>query len=631
MSGVFKTVGKIAGILAVVLVPISPVAASIAAVVAAVASIGYSLTVKPPPARGSVAQVLIAPDAPQPYAMGEGLVGGVLRHDTAYGATLNKVPHPYRFMAVVYSGGGPVQSLTPYVDQAAVSSWYSTFLFTETKPGAVPEGAALVPQFAGAPGWGAASKLSGKAAIGWSLKFDKTGKRFASGVPQLAAHGQWVKVYDPRADSTFPGGSGAQRLNNEATWAWSENPALHAGTYVYGRYQNGKRVFGVGLPAEAIDWAGIAAWANVCAANAWALFGVVFEPGDRWANLKDIAIAGGAVPVFSGGVLGFHYAAPRVALGTATNADLAEDEASITSMASWRDRINGVVPKYRSPAHRWEMVDAEKVTVPAYVTEDGEDKTEVFPFNLVKNKDQAARLAAYRLVDGRELQPITISYGPRLFAYRPGDCLQLVHPEFGLNTPAVILKREFDPEKMVVRLTFAGETAAKHAYALGLTGVAPPTPALGQSGQERDQLSAAADDPSPLDAMLIASSFTQDADPLDGLLQSAVPGTSLVIETHTRVYTDKSVSVTGATLTFEDNGSTAIVASTVYNIYYDDAARAGGAVALKATKVATTAANSPTNPSRHYVGTITSAPASGSNTQSGGAFPGGWDFTNWYF
>lgn len=339
-----------------------------------------------------------------------------------------------------------------------------------------------------APGWSADSKLSGKACVGWSLLFDKDGKRFASGVPQLAALVQGIKVYDPRLDSTFPGGSGACRLGNEATYVYSDNPALHAGTYAFGRYQNAKLVGGVGLPVEAIDWANIAAWANTCQANGWTLFGAVYEPGDRWANLKDIALAGGAVPLVSGGVLSFHYAAPRVTLDTVTDADLADGDLTVTATASWRERINAVVPKYRSPVHNWEMVDAEKVTVAGYVAEDGEEKAEVFAYNLVKNKDQAAQLAAYRLVDGRELQPIEITYGPRLFAYGPGDCLQLNHPELGLDGPFVVLTRRFDPSTMTVTFTFTGETPAKHAFALGRTGVAPPTPALSQTATQRDEL-----------------------------------------------------------------------------------------------------------------------------------------------
>src|SRR3546814_5014996 len=112
------------------------------------------------------------------------------------------------------------------------------------------------------PGWGSAYKLSGQAAIGWSYKFDKKGKKVANGLPVTGAYLTGVKVYDPRLDSTFPGGSGSCRLGNEATYVYSENPALHAGNYAYGRYHNGKRTFGIGLPADGIDWPIVAAWAK---------------------------------------------------------------------------------------------------------------------------------------------------------------------------------------------------------------------------------------------------------------------------------------------------------------------------------------------------------------------------------
>lgn len=574
MSKAFAAIGKIAGAVSSIaaVIPGGQVVAGIAAMVATVANIGAALLYKPPPARGSVTQVVIAPDAPIPYAMGEGLIGGVVRHDVAYGATLKKVPNPYRFMPMVCSLG-PVQSISPRVDQAAVSSYYTGFLYTTTQLGACPEAAALVPQWAGAPGWTTASKLSGKAAIGWSLLFDRDGKRFAGGVPPLAAYGQWVKVYDPRLDSTFPGGSGACRLGNESTYVWSENPALHAGTYAYGRYQNGKRVFGMGLPAEGINWADVAAWANVCAANGWTIFGRVFEPGDRWANLTDICLAGGAQPLFSGAVLGFHYSAPRVALDTATDADLAEADARVTAQASWRERVNGLIPKCVSPAHSWEMIDLPEVSVASYVTEDGEAKTEVMPFNLVKVPNQAAQLAAYRLVDGRELQPIEITYGPRLFGYRPGDCLELNHPELGLDTLAVILRRRFDPQAMTVTFTMIGESPAKHDFALGRTTTPPPTPALGMTGADRDAVVAGAitplrgavriisqDDPFPL---------TSDDDQIDIAAFAAV------------LDTGESLNLPAGSVTGLSNG-------TQYGVFY---ALAGGTYSAAASPADTAMAD----------------------------------------
>ncbi len=484
VAGAISAVGAAIGIAASV-VAVATTVATIASVALTAISIVQALTAKPPPARGGITQVVSDPDAPQPYVMGEGLYAGILRHDTAYGGEIDGVHNPYRWMAIVYSGGGPVQSILPRVDQAPISSWYSTHLSTNQRLGLCPD-TALTPAWSGTPGWSTAHKLSGQAAIGWNLKFDRDGKKFASGLPRLAAYGQWVKVYDPRADSTFPGGIGECRLGDESTYVWSENPALHAGTYAYGRYQNGKFVIGVGLPEEGIDWNVIAAWANVCQINAWKIFGVVYEPGDRWANLKDIAMAGGAVPVFSGGLLSFKYSAPSVALDTITEEDLAGDDIAVTPMSSWRDRINTIVPKYTSADHDWEQVAADPISVPDYVTEDGQEKKIEWPFNCVKHKDQAAQLAMYKLVDSREIQPIELVCNPRLRGYKPGECLDLFIPSLGLDTPAIILQREIDPASMKVKLTLIGETVSKHAFALGKTSVAPDTPALVPTGEDRD-------------------------------------------------------------------------------------------------------------------------------------------------
>lgn len=502
MAKTLKTIGTIAGAVALVagtvatggalgvlagpLVAAAQTVATIASIAATAAAIGAQQLQKPPPVRGTVTQLLIAPDVPQPYVMGEGYYAGVLRHDAAYGATLNDVPNPYRGMVVVYSGGGPTQSITPYVDKAAVTGWYSGYLYTDTQLGATPEAAALTPNFGGFPGWDASSKLSGQAAILWNLLFDKKGKRFASGVPQIGAYGQWVKAYDPRLDSTFPGGSGAHRIDDETTWEWTENPALHFGTYAYGRHQNGVRTIGCGLTS--IDWGVIAAWANVCEANAWTIFGVVYEPGNRWDNLKDIAAAGGAVPVVSsGGLLSVKYWAPQVPLDTITAADIAEGQVTYSPLQSWDERINTVVPRYTSPDHEWNQVAAEPVSIAGFVTEDGEEKRKEWPYNLVKDPEQAAQLAAYQIYEGREISPIVIPCLPRMRAYRPGECLTLDLPDYGLEMEAIILHRQLDPATMTVTLTLIGETDAKHAIALGQTPAPPATPVAGQDGEDRDE------------------------------------------------------------------------------------------------------------------------------------------------
>lgn len=468
--------------------------ATFAGVAATAANIGATLLQKPPPARGSVAEVIVAADPPQPYVMGEGYVGGVIRHDAAWGPTLDKIPNPYRAMAMVLSGSGPVQSLVPYYDQAPVSSWFSGFLWTDSQLGATPEPAALSPQWSGMPGWGAGAKLSGQAAIMWSFLFDKDGKRFASGIGELGGHGQWVKVYDPRKDDTFPGGVGAHRLGDETTYEWSANAALHAGTYAYGRYQNGRRVMGCGL--RNIDWANVAAWANLCEANNWTIFGRIFEPGDRWSNLKEIAAAGGAQPMpGTSGRLSFRYSAPTVMLDTIRPDDLTDEPVKVTTMASWAERLNTIIPKGPSEAHQWKNVADGAVSIGSFVAEDGEEKTAEWPFNLVKSSAQRRQLAMYRLWDSRELTPIVVPCGPRLRNYRAGDGLRIELPDYDLSTDAVVLQRRFNPVTLTTYFILISETAAKHALALGQTDEVPPTPALGQTAQERDELAAAVQAP----------------------------------------------------------------------------------------------------------------------------------------
>jgi hypothetical protein len=476
--------------------------ATAAGLVSTIAGLGSGLLTKPPPARGSETKIQIGVETPSPYLMGEVYSAGILRHDTGYGATLKKVPNPYRWMVMVYSVAGPLTACTPQVDFNSSVSWYSGYLYTSTQLGQSPEASALTPHFAGPPGWTSASKLSGQAAIGWNLLFDKDGKRFASGLPALGAVWQGVKVYDPVQDSTYPGGSGPCRIDDESTWVYAaapgetmpagENPALHAISYAYGRLQNGKKVFGIGQPVEGIDLARMVAWRNTCVANNWRVAGTIYEPGDRWANLKDIMAAGCAEPVVTGGVLSVRYRAPQVSLATVTEDDLADDDFSVTAMQTYRNRLNGIVPKYRSAAHNWEFVSADKVSVSTYVTEDSEEKVEERQWNLVKDVDQAAQLAAYALMDGRELGPIEITLKPQWRVFKPGECLTLDLPSLDFAGDAVILHREIDPGTMKVKLTLIGETTAKHAYALGQTGTPPPTPALGQTAQQRDELAAAA-------------------------------------------------------------------------------------------------------------------------------------------
>lgn len=464
---------------------------SIASLVSTAASIGAQVTAKKPPARGSITQVIVEAEPPRPYLMGETFFSGVMRHRVGYGPTLKKVPNPYLWQVLVYSSVGPVEALVQQqFDFEPIGSYYSGFYSSVSQLGARPEASALSPPFGAAPGWNSSSKLSGCAAIGQNFKFDRDGQVFASGIPATGAIWRGEKAYDPRLDSTRSGGSGPHRLGVESTYTYTRNAACHAGTYAYGRYQNGVKIFGIGIPEDGIDWASVASWANDCDANEWYVDGVIFEggsrsgPGVKAQNLDDICAAGGGRWLMAGAVLSFDWQRPRISLETITDKDIISGEA--IALQSFRDRFNTVRPQYRSPAHKWELITADPIVGSTYVTEDGESKVQAWPFNLVKGAAQAGELGAYALVDSREIGPVTLVLGHQWRRYKPGDTLRIESEIVGLESDVVIVRRELDPDTLQVQLTFKTETPAKHDFALGKVAVPPPTPIIGQTPAERD-------------------------------------------------------------------------------------------------------------------------------------------------
>lgn len=646
MSGFFRAVGSLAGAVATVaaFVPGGQGIAAIAGAVAAVSSIGAQLTAKRPGAIGQVQGFVIGANQPMPYLMGESYTEGVEIYRAGYGGERDDVQNPYAFLPRVLSCCGPIESIGPSVVNFATvsftgsvgsvreaSGYYNNYMWIDEQLGARPETDALAsPSGWGTPSrWSTAHKASGFAAVAWSLQWSKKGKRFAGGqIPPLGKVPLGVKVYDPRADSTFPGGSGLQRINDEGTWTYSANPALHFIAYAYGRIMNGKPIFGVRIfdPA-AINLAQAVAWANVCDANGWTVNGTIYEPADKWNNLKRICEAGGAQPV-PGAVLGVDYKAPRTSLYTVRKDDLA-GPVSASLGKGWNARKNVLVPRYRSASHQWGYVQAARVVNADWVTSDGEEKLDERQWDLVTNVDQVTELATYDLWQRREAGPFRLVCKPHMRIFVPGNCLTL-HEELGAHPSGaikvVIRRRSIDAVGGTVTFVCEGESDPKHTAAIGLTGTAPPTVTQPTQQEIEETFAINKIGPGELQALITARAMV-DATPGDGLLQAS--DTSVTVETHNARYADKEVSVTGATLTLLDDGVTAIPASTAVFIYYDDLLRNGGAVTLKATTTPADAYTSPANPARHYIGFITTTAIGDPPATGGGSSPPGfgpeWD------
>lgn len=444
---------------------------------------------------GSQVDFKADPRGPIPYALGRtGTAGNMVFAQTA--GEKNK----YLNYATVYSAAGPIDSYEAFLvndtpvtfgtdSGEGASGFYQNRMWRRSQLGARPEtgylhwtatGTKDTPaDHYGLPSeWTSAHKLSGLAADLWCLQYNTT--VYSSGPPRKLAVAKWVKVYDPRLDSTYAGGSGPQRANDESTWAWSENPFVHALTWCIGRHVNGVRVMGLGAPLSAIDVAAFVEGANVADANDWTLGGVVYSTDDKWEVLKAMLQAGGGRPMRLGAKISCLVSTPRTSLATLTGKDVV-GEAQITGTPSRRTRINTVWPKYREEAQGWEIVATdEPVQVAAHVTEDGgKVRSREIEYGLVQNSVQAAQLARYDIENSREFQPVVLPCKPAWMAYKPGDCITVDEPEFGLTAQKMlIVRRQRDPATLITTLTLVSETDGKHGYALGETLDPPATPGL---------------------------------------------------------------------------------------------------------------------------------------------------------
>ncbi|MFV1919131.1 hypothetical protein VPH46_06830 [Sphingomonas sp. MJ1 (PH-R8)] len=455
--------------------------ATVAQVSAAALSIASAAATPKGSLGGNPTQFTIDKESGLPYAMGRTFSAGKVVHRQYYGRK-----NSLESWVAVHSIG-PIKSLGPLqVEKKAVTfsngeaqGTYSGYMWLDEQLGACPEARALRGPEGDFPGWNAASKLSGLAADLWTLKFDSKGKKYPNGVPERGRILEGVFVYDPRLDSTYPGGSGPCRLGQEETYVYSESPPLQAITWAYGRIQNGVLIAGGGMKIYGIDLAPFVEWANVCDANNWKVGGIVYTSADNgWDILKMICQAGGGEPMPVAGQLSATFNAPRVSIGRITSADIIGD-VDVPGTASRRARRNTVISWVRLESHGWEMVPLNAIAIPDYVAVDGGSRSKEFKFPLVQQVDQGAQLGLYEILNLRELDGILLPCKATMIGYRPGDCLTVDIPEAAVIERDVVLRlREIDMGTVGVTFTCRSETASKHSFALGQSGTAPPTPDL---------------------------------------------------------------------------------------------------------------------------------------------------------
>jgi len=485
VSKIAKGISKVAGIAAGVLSFIAPPLAAPFAAISSAAGAIAQLTAKPPRSVLTLDDYTIGPSTPFPYVMGRSKVYGNLVHQESHGSDREDIPNPWMTQTFVYSGAGPVQSIDSILVNnnpvtfaslgGIANGYYDKYMRHDNRLGNTPA-TALNTNAGGFSHWGSGHKLSGMCAAQFSMLLDSDETHYSGGPPKFSLVIRGVKCYDPRLDDTIAGGSGSHRIGQEATYTYSQNPPLHALTYVFGRYQNGSHVCGGGLPVDAIDIPSFIEAANIADANGWTLGGVVYENGEDgeiWNNLKLILEASACVPTNDGGILRVISTSPKVSLDTITEADL-EGPLSVPGVKQRRVGFNTVIPKYRSEANDWAYVESESIAISALVTLHGEERLREQPFSLVTAASQGAQLSIYRAFESVEISGLSMLVGRRFLNYNIGDAMDLDLAQFGLTGQAIITQTTERVDTGQVELVLKTEHSDKHTTALPQTGTAPP-------------------------------------------------------------------------------------------------------------------------------------------------------------
>lgn len=435
---ILRTVGKIAGVVAAVamigtgigaalggtmLLSIGgvSVAASAIAGAASLVSLGASLLTKPKSPKIGAAneerlQLSLDVRTPRKMAFGTTALGTDLR-DQEFTGTDKEYLH--RFVVVAAHKVQAIKQIW-FDDQLAwtvaggVQAPFSGYL-------------TVTPVLEGGPGnainisarLGSSRRFTGCAYVYFRFKLTgnskKTESPFAQQVPtRITIIGDGIRCYDPRQDSTVPGGEGNHRADDQSTWTWGDhchNTACQLATWLLGwRIQNPqsetwKLSVGAGIPPERIDWPSFVEGANLCD--------------------EDVALsAGGTEPRYRSGGLVDEDDGPLAileAFKAAMNADLDDQdglirltvfhndlatpdadftEADVQGEYLWHqtqplnESFNVVRGNYVEPDTLYQPAPYLEAAVPS---PDGIERVHPADFGLVQSRGQAERLAKQRL------------------------------------------------------------------------------------------------------------------------------------------------------------------------------------------------------------------------------------------
>ena len=506
MGKTLKTIALVA--VGVALVVLSgPIAAAIgagAATAAAIAAVGASLALstasmalfgpKIPKTQISRLNVSLDPSTPRKVVFGTTAMPLDLRYHESSGTDQEYVDY------IIAVAAHKVASITEiwfeekqaWTLAGGVTGTYSGYLTVTVRT----EGTAgNYISINGGGKWGSTRRLTGCAYL--HLRIKRTGltkkaeSPLVSGLPsRVTVIGDGALLYDPRKDSTVPGGSGSHRATDQSTWGAytnaddTDNPALQLLWWLLGWEINNKLSVGCGVPYTRIDMESFITAANACDENVtlaiggtqkrYRTSGTASDADDRMEIINNLLASMNGTLRDNGGKLTV----------TAMKNDLAEyvltfNESDMIGGFDWQ-QTRGLTENYNIARGRYvdpsanslyQMVDYPEV---GFAAPDGIERVMSLDLPYVEDGRRAQRIAKQVLQRNQYRGMFSTTFNAKALGCQVGDVVRINLEALGWSNKlfrVVSQEIRFDGQ---VPMALVEENAA--IYAWDADDVAPITP-----------------------------------------------------------------------------------------------------------------------------------------------------------
>jgi hypothetical protein len=450
--------------------------------------------------------------------------------------------------------------------------------------------------------WGSTRRLTGCAYLHLRIKRTGNDKKaespLANGLPsRITVIGDGALLYDPRKDSTVPGGSGTHRATDQSTWGAytnaddTDNPALQLLWWMLGWEINGKLSIGCGVPYTRIDMESFITAANICDENItlaiggtqkrYRTSGTASDTDDRLEIINNFLASMNGTLRDNGGKLTV----------TVMKNDLADyvlsfNENDILGEFDWQqtggltENYNVARGRYVDPSTNslYQMVDYPEV---GFTSPDGVERVMSVDLPYIEDGRRAQRIAKQILQRNQYRGMLSITFNAKALGCQVGDVVRISLEALGWSNKLFRVASQeirFDGQ---VPMRLVEENAA--IYAWDADDSAPITPTAPTIYN-------------PLNSPFILGIDDAQTTADDAAAAVLTTSAALTVEQTTRANADTALAARATTLEATVNNSTTGVAATAARLTTEETARATAdtALASRATALEATVNNATT-------------------------------------